>query len=199
MSTPKILAAREKNLWYDNKCGLRKFLRMRTASTGHAHSTLPWLPEVFLACGGNFPKADTENSRYKDLTETGNRARKVSGTQGNSTLNETSFENHSVSTTNLVGGSIKELVGDRKSPSPSSHFSFALRDPRGVCVCGGGGGVLGLIFAGYVPLAFQSPYPIIIYFLANFRPHLSHNFRDPNSVTFYLCIYLINVVSSGGM
>ena len=121
MSTPKILAAREKNLWYDNKCGLRKFLRMRTASTGYAHSTLPWLPEVFLACGGNFPKADTENSRYKDLTETGNRARKVSGTQGNSTLNETSFENHSVSTTNLVGGSIKELVGDRKSPSPSSQ------------------------------------------------------------------------------
>ena len=40
---------------------------------------LPWVPEVFLACGGNFrcwPKADT-------LTETGNRARKVSGTQGN--------------------------------------------------------------------------------------------------------------------
>ena len=145
MSTPKILAAREKNLWYDNKCGLRKFLRMRTASTGHAHATLPWLPEVFLACGGNFPKADTENSRYKDLTETGNRARKVSGTQGNSTLNETSFENHSVSTTNLVGGSIKELVGDRKSPSPSSHFSFALRDPRGrggggcMCVCVWGG------------------------------------------------------------
>ena len=26
----------------------------------------------------------------------------------------------------------------------------------------------------YVPLAFQSPYPIIIYFLANYRPHLSH-------------------------
>ena len=63
----------------------------------------------------------------------------------------------------------------------------------------GGGGVLGLMFAGYVPLASQSPYPIIIYFLANFRPHLSHNFRDPSLVTFYLCIYLINVVSSGGM
>ena len=30
----------------------------------------------------------------------------------------------------------------------------------------GGGGELGLIFAGYVPLAFQSPYPI-------YRPHLS--------------------------
>ena len=57
---------------------------------------LPWVPEVFLACGGNFrcwPKADTSSAvgrsreknaflHYKDLTETGNRARKVSGTQG---------------------------------------------------------------------------------------------------------------------
>ena len=38
----------------------------------------------------------------------------------------------------------------------------------------GRGGKLGLIFAGYVPLAFHSPYPIIVYFLANYRPHLSH-------------------------
>ena len=37
----------------------------------------------------------------------------------------------------------------------------------------GGGGLLGLMFAGYVPLASQSPYPIIVYFLANYRPHLS--------------------------
>ena len=35
-------------------------------------------------------------------------------------------------------------------------------------------GVLGLMFAWYVPLASQSPYPIIVYFLANYRPHLSH-------------------------
>ena len=37
-----------------------------------------------------------------------------------------------------------------------------------------GGWVLGLIFAGYVPLASQSPNPIIVYSLANYRPHLSH-------------------------
>ena len=58
---------------------------------------VPWVPEVFLACCGNFrcwPKADTSSvvgrsherrrraGHYKDLTETGNRARKVSGTQG---------------------------------------------------------------------------------------------------------------------
>ena len=35
-------------------------------------------------------------------------------------------------------------------------------------------GVLGLMFAGYVPLASQSPYPITVYFLANYRPHLGH-------------------------
>ena len=49
----------------------------------------------------------------------------------------------------------------------------------------GGGGVLGLSFAGYVPLASQSPCPIIVYFVASCRPHLRHflgkcNFRDPN-------------------
>ena len=37
-----------------------------------------------------------------------------------------------------------------------------------------GWGVIGLIFAGYVPLASQSPYPIIVYSVANYRPHLSH-------------------------
>ena len=37
-----------------------------------------------------------------------------------------------------------------------------------------GGGVLGLIFAGYVPLASQSPSPIIVYSVANYRPRLSH-------------------------
>ena len=57
-------------------------------------------------------------------------------------------------------------------------------------------GLLGSIFAGYVPLASQSPYPIIVYFAANYRPHLSHfwqicNFRDLNLVTLYLCMYLI--------
>ena len=36
------------------------------------------------------------------------------------------------------------------------------------------GGVLGFMFAGYVPLASQSPYPIIVYFLATYRTHFSH-------------------------
>ena len=42
-------------------------------------SDLPWVPEVFPACG-------EAASHYKDSTETGNRARKVSGTQGRSDL-----------------------------------------------------------------------------------------------------------------
>ena len=39
---------------------------------------------------------------------------------------------------------------------------------------GWGGGVLGLSFAGYVLLASQNPYPIIVYSVASYRPHLSH-------------------------
>ena len=31
-----------------------------------------------------------------------------------------------------------------------------------------------LMFAGYVPLASQSRYPITVYSVANYRPHLSH-------------------------
>ena len=38
----------------------------------------------------------------------------------------------------------------------------------------GGGVLLGLIFAGYVPLASQSPYPSIFYSVANYSSHLSH-------------------------
>ena len=37
-----------------------------------------------------------------------------------------------------------------------------------------GGGVLGSGFAGYVPLASQKIHPIIVYSVANYRPHLSH-------------------------
>ena len=36
----------------------------------------------------------------------------------------------------------------------------------GVVMVVGGGGVLGLIFAGYVPLASQNPFPIIVYYVA---------------------------------
>ena len=38
----------------------------------------------------------------------------------------------------------------------------------------GGGGLLGLIFAGYVPLTSQSPYPMIVYSVASYRPHQAH-------------------------
>ena len=43
---------------------------------------------------------------------------------------------------------------------------------------GGGGRVLGLIFAGCVPLASQSLYSIIVYSVAIYRPHLSHLWAD---------------------
>ena len=62
---------------------------------------------------------------------------------------------------------------------------------------GGGGGLLGSIFAGYVLLASQSPYPIIVYSVANLiDPMLVTfgqicHFRDPNLVTLYLYMYVI--------
>ena len=38
----------------------------------------------------------------------------------------------------------------------------------------GGGWLLGLIFAGYVPLASHKPYPIIVYSVAKYRLRLIH-------------------------
>ena len=55
---------------------------------------------------------------------------------------------------------------------------------------------LRVIFAVYVLLASQSSYPVTVYSVTNYRPHLSQfweicNFRDPNLVTFYLSMYLL--------
>ena len=53
---------------------------------------------------------------------------------------------------------------------------------------GGEGVVLGLIFAWCVSLASQSPYPIIVYSVANLilvTFEQIFNFRDPSFVTFY--------------
>ena len=40
--------------------------------------------------------------------------------------------------------------------------------------CQESGSAPGLIFGGYVPLASNNPYPIIVYSVAKYRPHLSH-------------------------
>ena len=70
-----------------------------------------------------------------------------------------------------------------------SHFQYSCETPPG-------GGVLGLIFAVYVPLASQSPHPLTIYSVANYRHLVTFgqicNFRDPNLVTFSLYTFLIN-------
>ena len=62
--------------------------------------------------------------------------------------------------------------------------------PGGIPRWGGGGVSWPVSFAEYVSLASQSPYLIILYSVANYRPHLSPfwqigNFRDPNLATFY--------------
>ena len=56
--------------------------------------------------------------------------------------------------------------------NPSSPKSK--RFPLNVLKINSPGGVLGSSFAGYVLLASQSPYPIIVYYVASYRPHLSH-------------------------
>ena len=70
------------------------------------------------------------------------------------------------------------------------------------CVCvGGGGGVGSWVNVCWVCAAVLSePLPYYSLFLFQlYTPAQSLfgkcNFRDPNLVTFYLCIYLINVVS----
>ena len=48
-----------------------------------------------------------------------------------------------------------------------------------------------------MPLASQSPYPIIVYSVANYRPHLNRcNFIDPNFIVAFYFIYLINPLNT---
>ena len=72
-------------------------------------------------------------------------------------------------------------------------FSSLMGYPGG----GGGGGALWSIFAGYVLPVSQSPYHIIVYCMANYRPHLSHFCTNViYFVNFCLCIYLIKLTGS---
>ena len=58
------------------------------------------------------------------------------------------------------------------------EYAVGLRFVSQMTISPGGGGVLGLIFAGYVPLASQNPYPIIVYSVAKYRSHFSHLWED---------------------
>ena len=60
-------------------------------------------------------------------------------------------------------------------------LSVVLRENRySVAILGEGYNVLGSIFAGYVLLASKNPHPIIVYSVANYRPHLSHFWGNGN-------------------
>ena len=58
-------------------------------------------------------------------------------------------------------------------PSEDGTFSSTEMEPTSA-LYSTRGGLLGSIFAGYVPLASPDPYPIIVYSVANYRPHVSH-------------------------
>ena len=49
------------------------------------------------------------------------------------------------------------------------------------------------MFAGYVPLASQNHYPIIVYSVANYIPHLSHLRKK---VIFAIPTYSLSVYAS---
>ena len=59
----------------------------------------------------------------------------------------------------------------KKKQQQKGHSAIGeANKPHFFCRPGGGGrGVLGLIFARYVPLASSSPYPIIVYSVAIYR------------------------------
>ena len=59
---------------------------------------------------------------------------------------------------------------------------------------GGGRGVLGSGFAGYVLLASQNSHPIIVYSVANYRPHLSHFWA--NVIVSLALAFLVNLIIS---
>ena len=66
--------------------------------------------------------------------------------------------------------------------APVSFFLDEMPHRFVVCITsgpGGGGGATWInIFAGYVPLASQNPYPIMVYSVAYYRPHLSHSWAN---------------------
>ena len=64
----------------------------------------------------------------------------------------------------------------------------------------GGGGVLGSSFAGYVLPDSQNPYPIIVYSVASYRPHLSHFWANVSVIsrTEFNASRLLNIKTTAG-
>ena len=87
----------------------------------------------------------------------------------------------------LVGSSKREFAEYRLELQPGLKILGVAR-----------GGLLGLIFAGYVPLASQSPYPIKVFLWPLIDPILVTfgqicNFRDPNLKNTLLFICSTNI------
>ena len=85
---------------------------------------------------------------------------------------------------NLIVSIVRTATSFTKIISRKNKFHVPKRKML-ISFLGEGGGVLGLIFAGYVPLASHGPYPIAVYSMANYRPHLKSSL---------LGTYLINPV-----
>ena len=63
-----------------------------------------------------------------------------------------------------------------------------------------GGGVLRSSFVGYVLLASQNPYTIIVYSVANYRPHLRHFWANVTVIsrTEFKANRLLNINTTAG-
>ena len=75
------------------------------------------------------------------------------------------------------------LISDRNQQFPISYFGpncrFPFKDTVGCCIAsaqGGGGGTWVQFLLGMCRWPFRTPfqYPIIVYSVDNYRPHLSH-------------------------
>ena len=85
-------------------------------------------------------------------------------------------------------------------PRPAAVTSFISIVTPVTARGGGVGGVLGSGFVGYAPLASQNAHPIIVYFVANYRPHLSHFWANVIviSKTEFNASRLLNIKTTAG-
>ena len=74
----------------------------------------------------------------------------------------------------MDSGFLELNSGFRKQTFPGFRNPIDIRGGDRYPREGGGGRLLELILAGYVPLGSQNPYLIIVYSVAKYRLHLSH-------------------------
>ena len=93
----------------------------------------------------------------------------------------------------------KQALGDEQLFKTPDKYVYYIFLPRGGGGGGGGGEGLGSSFAGYVPLASQNPYSIIVSSVANYRLHLSYFWANVTVIsrTEFNASRLLNIKTAG--